>query len=167
VGDDQRFVQLLQNSPMKCGSAMPLRFVPAMCGSKKRIVGMRNIFCSCWSKTLSAYLDTRAPSPAAHPSAQIGADTHAGQERTTASHVELGDAEKAEAVECGRPHRAPRSVETRSGRKNHEPAKTSFRAGGPRNAHESRKESAFKLRFFTNFLIQSADVVQGSKLKDQ
>src|ERR1700734_1173410 len=37
--------------------------------------------------------------------AQI-ADTHAGKKRTTASHVEPGDAEEAEAVECGRPRRA-------------------------------------------------------------
>ena len=37
------------------------------------------------------------------------------------------------------------------------------RACGPRNAHESRKESAFKLRSLQQFLIQSADVVQDQR----
>ncbi len=47
VGNDQWFVHLLQSSDMKCGSVMRHRFMPVMCGSRKRIDGMQNKFCNC------------------------------------------------------------------------------------------------------------------------
>ena len=35
---------------MRYGSAMQRKFVPAMCGNRRRIAAMQNTYCSCWWK---------------------------------------------------------------------------------------------------------------------
>jgi membrane peptidoglycan carboxypeptidase len=65
----------------------------------------------------------------------------------------------------------PGSVETRSGRKNHEPAKTSFPSCVEHVVRVTHAKVARNLRSscdsLQKSLIQSADVVQGSTLKNQ
>lgn len=48
VGNDQWFVQLCRSWVTRYVSGTRRKFVPATCGSRRRIVEMQNTSCNCW-----------------------------------------------------------------------------------------------------------------------